>query len=92
MGYCYYLLSWGIIMLSPARKLNFMIREEVARELEELIPPGRRSKVVNEALTKELQLIKRRKLTERLVSLRERGPAFTTKEIVTALKKDRVRR
>jgi hypothetical protein len=79
-------------MPSPARKLNFMIREEIARELGELVPPGRRSKVVNDALAKELLSIKRRTLTGKLLSLREHGPSVTTKDILAALKKDRERR
>ena len=78
-------------MPSTARKLNFMIREDIARELGELVPPGKRSKVVNEALEKELLSIKRRKLTGKLLSLREQGPSVSTKDIVAMLKKDRKR-
>ena len=78
-------------MPSTTRKLNFLIREEIARELGNLVPTGRRSKVVNDALAKELLAIKRRRLTERLLSLREKGPILSTKEIVTTLKKDRER-
>ena len=76
-------------MPTSARKLNFMIRNEIARDLESLVPAGERSRTVNDALAKELLSIRRRKLTERLRALRKKGPAVATKEIVAALRKDR---
>jgi len=76
---------------NTARKLNFMIRNEIARDLEALVPPGERSKIVNEALARELLSIRRRRLTEKLRVLRDSGPSLTTKEIVAMLKKDRRR-
>lgn len=78
-------------MANTARKLNFMIRNEIARDLEALVPPGERSKIVNEALARELLSIRRRRLTEKLRVLRDSGPSLTTKEIVAMLKKDRRR-
>jgi len=76
---------------NTARKLNFMIKDDIARELEALVPPGERSKIVNEALARELLSIRRRRLTEKLRVLRDSGPSLTTKEIVVLLKKDRRR-
>lgn len=78
-------------MANTARKLNFMIKDDIARELEALVPPGERSKIVNEALARELLSIRRRRLTEKLRVLRDSGPSLTTKEIVAMLKKDRRR-
>ncbi|MBM2828173.1 MAG: hypothetical protein HW408_705 [Actinobacteria bacterium] len=78
-------------MVNTARKLNFMIRNEIARDLETLVPAGERSKIVNEALARELLSIRRRRLTEKLRLLRDSGPSLTTKEIVAILKKDRRR-
>jgi hypothetical protein len=75
-----------------ARKLNFMIKDDIARELEALVPPGERSKIVNEALARELLCIRRRRLTERLRALRESGPSLATDEIVAILRKDRERK
>ena len=40
-------------MPSTARKLNFLIEESVCRDLERLVPAGKRSRMVNEALRKE---------------------------------------
>jgi len=76
-------------MPTSARKLNFMIRDEIARDLEALVPAGERSRTVNDALAKELLFLRRRKLTERLRTLRKKGTAVATEEIVAALKKDR---
>jgi hypothetical protein len=68
-----------------------MIDERVARELEELVPAGKRSKVVGEAIVKELAAIRRRQLTERLMELRRKSPVATTEELVDAVRKDRAR-
>jgi len=76
-------------MPTSARKLNFMIRNEIARDLEALVPAGERSRTVNDALAKELLAIRRRKLTERLRTLRKKSPPVPTEEIVAALRKDR---
>ena len=78
-------------MRGPARKLNFMISENVAKELEKLIPKRQRSKLVNEALQKELSLIRRKQITKKLYDLRESSSPVTTKEIVSLLRHDRKR-
>ena len=72
-----------------ARKLNFLIEEDIWRELEELVPAGQRSRVVNEALRKELELIRRRGALETLHNARASGKRFSTREIVGNLAKDR---
>ncbi|OGR19554.1 MAG: hypothetical protein A3K53_06660 [Deltaproteobacteria bacterium RIFOXYB2_FULL_66_7] len=78
--------------MSPsARKLNFMIRDEIARELEALVPAGERSRTVNDALAKELLSIRRRKITLRLRAARGKGPALGTEKIVAALRRNRGR-
>jgi len=74
---------------TSGRKINFMIRDEIARDLEALVPAGERSRTVNDALAKELLFLRRRKLTERLRTLRKKGTAVATEEIVAALRKDR---
>ena len=72
-----------------AVKSNFLLEDKVKEELESLIPSGKRSKVVNEALKKELLRIKRKKLTERLLSLRSKGPRITMEEIFKTLRENR---
>jgi hypothetical protein len=77
-------------MAQTSRKVNFMINDDVRKEFERLVPSGERSKVANEALKKELNSIKRKRLTERLLLLRSKQ-SLSTNEIVSALKKDRTR-
>jgi hypothetical protein len=81
----------GGAMSHSARKLNFMISEDVAEELEKLVPAGKRSRVVNEAIRKELERLRRESLTERLHLLRESGPLYTASEIAADLRQDRRR-
>jgi hypothetical protein len=81
----------GGAMSHSARKLNFMISEDVAEELEKLVPAGKRSRVVNEAIRKELERLRRESLTERLHLLRESGPLSTASEIAADLRRDRRR-
>ncbi|MBI4687909.1 MAG: hypothetical protein HY756_09065 [Nitrospirae bacterium] len=78
-------------MAQTAKKINFMISNDVRKEFEKLVPPGQRSKVVNEALRRELILIKRERLTHRLLVLRDSGKKLSSGEIVELLKKDRTR-
>ena len=72
-----------------AVKANFILEDKVKEELESLVPSGKRSKVVNEALKKELFRIKRKKLTERLLLLRSQAPKVPIEEILRALKNNR---
>lgn len=78
-------------MARTAKKVNFMINDDIRKEFEKLVPQGERSKIVNDALRKELILIKRKKLTERLMALRAKGPLLSTKDIVESVRKDRSR-
>ena len=48
------------------RKVNIVLDDDVKTELENLVGTGLRSRVINSALRKELMLIRRRQLTDRL--------------------------
>jgi hypothetical protein len=72
-----------------ARKLNFMVDEEICRDLKALVPLGNRSRVVNEALRKELESIRRTLAAEGLMSSANKGKRFSNAEIVMALTRDR---
>lgn len=78
-------------MAEPARKLNFMINHDVAKDLELLIPSGQRSKVVSEAIRKELEQYKRWKVTEKLLSIRGEAPEISSKTILQTIRADRRR-
>ena len=76
-------------MGQTSRKINFLIDNDVAREMEDLVPAGKRSKVVNEALRRELELIRRRSAVKELLEESNRGKKLSTEAIVAGLSADR---
>lgn len=78
-------------MRGTLKKINFFVEEDIRKILDELVPDGQKSKVINEALRKELLRIKREKATEKLMVLKSKGTLVSNREIVEALKKDRRR-
>ena len=72
-----------------SKKLNFLIEEGLCRDLETLVPAGKRSRVVNEALRKELESIRRKRSVEKLLSSPPSGKQFSNREIIDGLSKDR---
>ena len=72
-------------------KLNVSIDDRLKDELFRLVPPRRRSQVVNEALQHELLRRKRRHATEVLQRLRKRSATLSGKDIVEAVRRDRKR-
>ncbi len=73
------------------RKVNFTLDDDVRDELYRLVPPRKRSRVVNAALRKELLQMKREQAIDRLMELRKKTAKFTSREILEALRKDRAR-
>lgn len=74
-----------------ARKVNIVLDDDVKVELEILVESGLRSRVINNALRKELMLIRRRQLTDRLDNLRGNTKPVSTREIVKLVRRDRGR-
>lgn len=72
-------------------KLNVSIDDRLRDELFKLVPPRRRSQVVNEALRHELLRRKRRHATEVVQRLRKRSATLSGKEILAAVRRDRGR-
>jgi metal-responsive CopG/Arc/MetJ family transcriptional regulator len=72
-------------------KLNVSIDDRLREELFRLVPPRRRSQVVNEALRNELLRRKRQHATEAVRRLRKRSATLSGKEIVEAVRRDRTR-
>jgi len=72
-------------------KLNVSIDDRLREELFKLVPPRRRSQVVNEALRHELLRRKRAQAAEAIERLRKRSTQLTNAEIVEALRRDRGR-
>ena len=72
-------------------KLNFIIDQEVKETLEKYVPSGSRSRVVNDALRKELNLLKRKEITAQLAEIRKKNVMMDTAEIVNEVKKGRAK-
>ncbi len=72
-------------------KVNFVMDEDVKKDLDRLVESGMRSRVINAALRKELLLIKRQKLAAEQDRLRGQSVATSTREIVRTLRRDRSR-
>lgn len=78
-------------MADALKKINFFIEEDIRREMDRLVPVGKKSKVINDALRKELLRIKRGEVTEKLLALKAKGPKIPREEIVEEIKRDRRR-
>jgi hypothetical protein len=76
-------------MRRQTKKLNFLIEEAVCKDLEQLVPPGKRSQVVNDALRRELERIRRKKAVEELIMSTATMKRLSTEEIVERLAQDR---
>lgn len=74
-----------------AVKVNFVLDEDVKSDLDRLVESGMRSRIINEALRKELLQIKRQKLAEKHDQLRSQTSAISTREIVRTIRRDRNR-
>jgi len=72
-------------------KVNFVLDDEVKKDLDRLVESGTRSRVINEALRKELLQIKRKRLAEKQDQLRGQSQAVSIRQIVGALRRDRSR-
>jgi hypothetical protein len=76
-------------MRRPAKKLNFLIEAAICKDLEQLVPPGKRSQVVNDALRRELERIRRKKAVEELIMSNGTMRRLSTEEIAERLAQDR---
>ncbi len=76
-------------MERSSRKMNFLIEETICRDLSEIIPPGKRSHFVNEALRKELEHIRRQLAVRKLIESSAATKKFSTREMVEELAGDR---
>jgi hypothetical protein len=72
-------------------KVNFILDEDVQAELNALVPARKRSRVVNEALRRELLRRRREVAHERLKEIRRKIEPMGEREIVEAVRRDRAR-
>jgi hypothetical protein len=75
-------------MAQGSRKLNFKIDNDVADDLEKYVPSGQRSRLVTQAIARELALQRRKSITDRLLELRSRTPG---EKLLSQLVEDRHR-
>lgn len=72
-------------------KLNVSIDDQLRDELFRLVPPRRRSQVVNDALRHELLRRKRQQAADAVQGLRKGSATLSGDEIVEAVRRDRER-
>lgn len=74
-----------------ATKVNVVLDDDVKAELDRVVDPGRRSRVVNMALRRELQRLKREAANQKVEALRAGTKPVSTSEIVSLIRRDRGR-
>lgn len=74
-----------------ATKINIVLDDDVKAELDLMVESGLRSRVINEALRKELLFMRRRRLSGNLDKLRAKTKPLSTREAVALIRRDRGR-
>lgn len=72
-------------------KVNIVLDDDVKADLDRLVESGKRSRVINNALRREIHLIGRRAANERLDALRNKTKPVSTADIVKLVRRDRGR-
>jgi Arc/MetJ-type ribon-helix-helix transcriptional regulator len=72
-------------------KVNVVLDDDVKADLDRLVDSGKRSRVINNALRREMQLISRRAANARLDQLRTTTNRVSTDDIVKLVRRDRGR-
>lgn len=72
-------------------KVNVVLDDDVKAGLDRLVDSGKRSRVINNALRREIQLISRRAANARLDALRTTTKPVSTDDIVKLIRRDRGR-
>jgi metal-responsive CopG/Arc/MetJ family transcriptional regulator len=72
-------------------KVNIVLDDDVKSELDVLVEAGLRSRVINNALRKELMTMRRHKLSGELDVLRKKTKPISSKELVDLVRRDRRR-
>jgi Arc/MetJ-type ribon-helix-helix transcriptional regulator len=72
-------------------KVNFVLDDDVKEQLESLVDRGKRSRVINDALRRELRHVRRSIAVDRLDELRVRTRPMTTGDLLRSIRSDRGR-
>jgi len=72
-------------------KVNIVLDDDVKADLDRLVESGRRSRVINTALRREILALQRQRASRRLETLRKTTTAVSTAELVRLVRRDRDR-
>ncbi len=72
-------------------KVNIVLDDDVKAELDRLVKKGMRSRIINDALRRELQTVRRQAAGKRLDRLRIKTKSTSTSEIVRIIRENRGR-
>jgi predicted transcriptional regulator len=72
-------------------KVNFVLDDDVKADLDRLVESGKRSRVINNALRREIHLISRRAASAHLDEIRATTKRVSTDDIVKLIRRDRGR-
>lgn len=72
-------------------KVNIVLDDDVKADLDRLVVSGKRSRVINRALRREIDLMRRRAANTRLDIIRATTKPVSTAEIVKLVRRDRGR-
>lgn len=72
-------------------KVNVVLDDDVKAGLDRLVDSGKRSRVINNALRREIQLMSRRAANARLDQIRSTTKPVSTDDLVTLVRRDRGR-
>ena len=72
-------------------KVNIVLDDDVKADLDRLVDSGKRSRVINNAVRREIHLISRRAASARLDEIRVTTKRVSTDDIVQLIRRDRGR-
>ena len=72
-------------------KVNVVLDDDVKADLDRLVESGRRSRVINAALRREILMLRRQRASRRLDELRKTTKVVATSELVNLVRRDRGR-
>ena len=72
-------------------KVNVVLDDDVKADLDRLVESGKRSRVINNALRREIHLMSRRAASARLDEIRTTTKPVSTDTIVKLIRRDRSR-
>lgn len=72
-------------------KVNIVLDDDVKADLDRLVEAGKRSRVINNALRREIELLSRRAASARLDAIRSTTKPLATADIVKLVRRDRGR-